>query len=232
MRNPYLMAGIGGVWRGKGIWAWIGVAWRGLERRGMLMRGADWTGEAGELSVPQVEVAVYGLREIDAAVTAAASGSFVARTVAPGLSAMARVVRVAARRRDYGFRDRRRRLGYPAELGGGQYRDLRSSIRSRRIAATYFGQRIRSGRAAVFGGGSGARQAYLVEAGHGGPRPARPHSFLRRALLGTESQQGSEFQRTVRSRWPRIAMQIARRTQTFSAQASFGRTLARRARSR
>ena len=174
---------------------------------------------------------VFGISEIEQAFQSM-DGSFQARLLGPALGRMARVVRVTAKARDYQFRDRRRRLGYPARLDTGTYRDLRRSIRARRITGTYGGRRYRTGRAAVFAGGSGARQAYLVEEGHGGPRPARPHPFLRRALLTTTSQQGTEFQRSLRSRFPRIAAQIAQRRQSFSAAASFGRTVARRARSR
>ena len=107
----------------------------------------------------------------------------------PALGRMARVVRLAAKARDFVFRDRRRRLGYPSSLAAGDFRDLRQSIRSRRISGKYGGRRFRSGRAAVFVGGSGARQGFLVEEGHGGPRPARPYPFLRQALLNTASQQ-------------------------------------------
>ena len=38
-------------------------------------------------------------------------------------------------------------------------------------------------------GGAGARQAHLVEAGHGGPKPARPHPFMLPAFEATTSAQ-------------------------------------------
>ena len=178
-----------------------------------------------------VEVAVYGVDDIETAFRSM-GGGFQARLLGPALGRMARVVRIAARQRDFVFRDRRRRLGYPSELGGGRFRDLRASIRTRRIVGTYGGRRYRTGRAAVFAGGSGARQAHLVEEGHGGPRPARPHRYLRTALFGTRSRQSSEFQANLRRRFPAVAARIAQRQQTYSVQASFGRTIARRARSR
>lgn len=181
--------------------------------------------------MPDVTVDVFGIREIEAAFQAM-DGGFQARLLGPALGRMARVVRIQAKQLGYVFRDRRRRLGYPSSLDTGTFRDLRQSIRARRITGIYGGRRYRTGRAAVFGGGSGAAQAHLVEAGHGGPRPARPYPFLLRSLTTTTSQQGSEFQRSLRSRFPRIAAQIAQRRQTFSAAHSFGRTVARRARSR
>ena len=96
--------------------------------------------------------------------------SFQSRVFGPALGAMAAVVRRVARQGGYGFTDQSGRL--------------RSTIRSRRISARYGSRVYRAGRAAVFAGGAGAQQAFLVEEGHEGPRgPASPHRFLSRALL-------------------------------------------------
>ena len=70
---------------------------------------------------------------------------------------------------------------------------LRSSIRVRRRAQTvetFTGKRrIPGGAARVQAGGAGARQALLVEYGHGGPHPAPPHPYLEPAISGTRSLQ-------------------------------------------
>ena len=181
--------------------------------------------------MPQIEISVYGIQEIQAAFRDMGP-TFQARLLGPALGRMARVVRIAAKSRGFVFQDRRQGLGYPEDEQPGRYRDLRQSIRSRRIVGRYGGRRFRTGRAAVFAGGSGAQQAHLVEEGHGGPRPARPHRFLRQALLNTEARQGSEFQSNLRTNFPRIAARIAKHTLTLSAQHSYARTVSRRGRRR
>ena len=163
--------------------------------------------------MPDPAVTVTGLAEIERAFRAMGP-NFQARLMGPSLGAMAAVVRRQAKRRNYGFMDRRRRLGYPSELGGGKYRDLRQSIRTRRIPAIYDGKKFRLGRAAVFAGGEGARQAHLVEEGHGGPKPARAHGFLRRALMSTQDEQHRLFATKLQTIFPRLASQIAARART------------------
>ena len=162
-----------------------------------------------------VRIAVVGLRELAAAIRdlgpAAERG-----VIAPGLAAMARIVRRSSRMRDFGFVDRTR--------------SLRSSIRSRQVAARYGGRRYARGRSAVFAGGSGARQAYLVEAGHGGPQPAEPHPFLTRALIETQDAQYSAFVARARERFPIVVSQVARRAGALRRISVFSRTVARRGR--
>ena len=191
--------------------------------------------------MPEIEVATYGIRDIEAAIREMGPG-FEARLLGPALGRMAAIIRQTAKTRGYGFKDRRRRLGYPDELadeppgvdGGAtrRYRDLRQSIRSPRIPARYGGRRYKTGRAAVFAGGPGARQAHLVEEGHGGPRAAPPYSFLREAALKTRSAQSTEFMARVRRDFPRLIRRVMRSRLTYSAQHSYARTVARRARSR
>ena len=111
--------------------------------------------------------------------------SFQSRVYGPALGAMAAVVRKRARIGGFGFADR---------TG-----TLRSTIRSRRISARYGSRTYRTGRAAVFAGGPGARQAFLVEEGHDGERgPARPHRFLTRALIQTQGEQLQAFTQRAR----------------------------------
>ena len=112
------------------------------------------------------------------------------RIIGPSLGQMAVVVRRKAKQRNFIFTDK---------TGA-----LRRSIRSRRIPATYGGRRYRTGAAAVFAGGPGARHAHLVEEGHGGPRPAQPHRFLRMALLQTTNQQFSAFIQRAKQRFAQV----------------------------
>lgn len=142
-----------------------------------------------------VDVQAFGIEDVQLALRRLGDGGTIARTVGPALGRAAAVVRVAAKRRNFVFTDRTGRL--------------RRSIRSRRVPAVYAGRRYRSGRAAVFAGGQGARQAYLVEAGHGGPRPARPYPYLSRALRENTGLIQTAFQTSIAERWPRIAGQIA-----------------------
>ena len=115
-----------------------------------------------------VLVEVFGLEDIEQAIRDFGA-PFLARLLGPALGAAANVVRSHARRRGFEFTDRSGRL--------------RRSIRTRRIRAIYGGRRYKAGRAAVYAGAAGARQAHLVEEGHGGPRPARPYPYLQRALM-------------------------------------------------
>ena len=155
--------------------------------------------------------------------------SFEQRVYAPALGAMAAVVRKRAKKRDYGFEDGTEVRPFDRARGRDSSVRLRSTIRSRRIPAFYSGRRYKSGRAAVFAGGPGARHAHLVERGHGGPRPARPHPFLTRALIETQQLAYTEFVNTARRRFP-IAVAQAMRRGSGGAGSVFGRTFARRRR--
>ena len=130
------------------------------------------------------------------------------------LRAAAVVIARVARRLDYGFRDRTKRL--------------RRSIRVVGIPAIYGGRRYKRGRAAVFAGGEGARQAYLVERGHGGPVKSPPYPYLGRALLESEQEQYNAFVERAKIRFP-SAVAHARRRRS-GAGAVTARTFARRAR--
>jgi len=130
--------------------------------------------------------------------------SFRAELFGPALGRSAAVVRKTAKRPGYGFRDR----------SG----SLRKTIHSARIAARYGGKKFKRGRSGVYAGGvlSGgreptARQAHLVEAGHLGPYPARPHPYLRLALRSTEAQQRHEFNASVKQRFSIVANRFIKR---------------------
>ena len=167
--------------------------------------------------MPRLSLEVFGLEEVQAAISRMGP-PLLNRLLGPSLGAAAAVVRDRARTKGLGFTDETGRL--------------RASIRSGRLAARYGGRRYKRGRAGVFAGGEGARQAYLVEAGHGGPYPAAPRSYLFRALLETESLQMGAFSSKAREIFPRLAAQIAA-TGTGRGRATgalYGRTLARRAR--
>ena len=135
--------------------------------------------------------------------------------ISPALAAMARIVRGAARRQNFGFKDR----------SG----ELRRTIRSKQIPATYFGKRYNRGRSIVFAGGRKARQAYLVEAGHEGPFPADPHPYLVAALVSNETRMFQAFIETARKRFPTAVMRALRRANPRGI-GVFARTVSRRGR--
>lgn len=172
-------------------------------------------------------VRVRGLGQVRATLIALGP-SFEQRVYGPSLGAMAAVVRKRARQRNYGFDDGTGVRPFDRARGRDSSVRLRSTIRSRRIAAYYSGRRYKSGRAAVFAGGPGARHAHLVERGHGGPFPARPHPFLTRALIDTQQQSYTAFVNKVRERFP-IAVRMAMRRGSARATVA-GRTFARRGR--
>ncbi len=173
----------------------------------------------------QVYVDLRGFQEIDA-VLRNMSSRYLALLLGPALGAMARVTRLRARSRNYEFTDR-----YGDRGPGARYKSLRESIRAHGVTAIYGGQRYRRGRAVLRAGGSGAQQAHLVERGHGGPFPARPHPFLLRSLMETASTQADRFMASVRRRHPSLARQAAARARAGGL-TSATRTIARRGRRR
>ena len=172
----------------------------------------------------QTRVVAYGLNTLDDAIQQFGPG-FAARLFGPATLRAAAVIRRRAKTRSFGFTDRTGRL--------------RKSIRSRNIAALYEGIRYRRGRAAAFAGGPGARQAFLVERGHGGPRPARPHPYMTRALLETQGAQLAAFNRRASALFPRLVTRYRARRGAGGVvlagrgrQTVFARTVARRHRRR
>ncbi len=162
-----------------------------------------------------VRLDAFGIEAIDQALSEMGP-SFQARLLGPSLAASARVVRDAARKTTV-FEDRTGRL--------------RRSLRVGRITARYGGKRFRRGRAAVFAGGQRERapHAALVERGHGGPFPARPHPFLFTALLQTEARQATAFVTRARMLFPRLVRDFQSRTNLGSI-STVSRTIARRRR--
>ena len=162
-----------------------------------------------------VRIDAFGLDGIDVALRQMGP-SFMNRLLGPSLAATARVVRDAARKTTV-FEDRSGRL--------------RRSIRAARIPARYGGMRFRRGRAAVIAGGriERAPHAHLVERGHGGPYPARPHPFLFRALMQTEARQASAFATRAQLLFPRLVREFQARSNLGSI-STVSRTIARRRR--
>ena len=99
-------------------------------------------------------VQVLGLGEIHAALTALGP-SFEQRVLGPSLGAMARVVRIKAGTKNFGFQDGTGVRPFDKARGRTESRRLRKTIRARRIAAYYGGRRYKKGRAGVFAGGPG-----------------------------------------------------------------------------
>ena len=155
------------------------------------------------------------LIDIDAAIRGM-GGPFLNRLLGPALLAAARVVRRVSKGRGYEFTDRTGRL--------------RRTIRAVGSPAYYGGRRYQRGRARLAAGGRGARQAFLVERGHGGPFPARPYPFLFRALIETRSEQAEAFASSARSRFPLLAQRFAGRAGGGLSSAT--RAVARRGRRR
>ena len=141
---------------------------------------------------------------------------------------MAKVIRQTAKSRNFVYKDDTGRL--------------RKSIRARRIAGTYYGRKYKRGRAQVFAGGTGARQAFLVHQGHGPPVVSRPYRYLVRALDSTTGRQMQVFRSAMLSRFPAAVDRAYKRglrrgrrrglsRSTIHTQ-TFGRTTARRGRRR
>ena len=172
-----------------------------------------------------IVVQVRGLEDVIQAL-AELGPALQAQVYPQALRAAAVVIARKARIKDYGFTDGEGVRSF--DIGQGESVRLRSTIRTVGIPAYYQGRRYLRGRSAVLAGGPGARHAYPVEAGHGGPRPARPHPYLVAALLDTADRQLQAFVQRARARFPQAVARAARRRTGLGA--STARTIARRAR--
>ena len=157
--------------------------------------------------------------------------SFARRVYPSALGAMASVVLRKARSKNYGFTDG---IGdrTSAIARGKKSVRLRSTLRRRGITAYYSGQRYKRGRYAIIAGGAGARQSYLVEAGHGGPRPAKPHPYLTRALLETRAASYNAFVSRFRDRFVAAVLLARSRGASATGARILGRRIALRGRRR
>lgn len=175
----------------------------------------------------QVAITTDGVEELFRAIIALGGEAGQAYFVGV-LSDIARVPRRLARQRNYGFTDRTGRLR----------KTIRQRQRTLRSApSVLFGERYRQKLVSIYAGGRGARQAYLVEAGHGGPFPARPHPYLGRALEEGRGQMESVLAESARRRFPdavaKAQLAALRGTgRPGSPYATLGRTVARRGRRR
>lgn len=175
----------------------------------------------------EVRFTVHGFHQ--AAATLRQLGpTFERRVYAPSLRSGAAVVRKQAKTKNYVFKDGRGVRPFDKARGRTTSRRLRSTIRSRAIKATYSGREYKSGRYAIFAGGPGARHAYLVEEGHGGPRPAKPHRYLQGAMISTRAAVLGAFVRKFRDLFPRAVGDAMSRGSAVAG--TFARTVARRAR--
>ena len=173
-----------------------------------------------------VDVTIYieGFAQAEAAIRQLSSPSALNRLIGPALRRQAAVVRKFARkfnRSEGGIPDFTDRSGR-----------LRKTIRTRSLPAQYGGRVYKKGGAQIRAGGKGARQAYLVHAGHGGPRPARPYPFLRQALLKTMPLQGKAFVASILKDFPKIAAAAARARASGATQSVYARVVSRRGRRR
>ena len=166
-----------------------------------------------------MRITITGFGWTDAAIAVEQLGPALYRRVTGNaLNAGARVLRRAARRRNFGFTDRTRAL--------------RRTVRNRRITGRYNGRSYKRARAGVYAGGRGARQAYLVEAGHGGPFPAQPHPYLSRALEENESAIGNAVVGRIRRLAPAALASVRPLVGRQVNVITYARTVARRARRR
>ena len=146
----------------------------------------------------RLTVTLSGIPGIQAGMLAF-KGSFQSELFGPALAAQARVIRDRSNSPNFKFTDRSGRL--------------RRSIQVNRIPAKYGGRRYKTGAAGVYAGGSirggreptQARQAQLVERGHGGPVVARARPFLRVPVYSTLAEQQSAFSGSVIARFPQLA---------------------------
>ena len=85
---------------------------------------------------------------------------------------------------------RRRNISESGEFGA-LYKSIKALKGYKRYYPSY---RMRVGNA-------DARQAFLIEFGHGGPKPAPPHPFVIPAMLGGQIQRIEEFYKSVNKNW-------------------------------
>lgn len=181
----------------------------------------------------RIVIYAHGFEALEARLAEFGPG-FIAAMVGPALGRSAAVLRRTAKRRNFIFRDRRGPRDGTTGPGVGRWRSLRQSIRSARIPAWYGGRHYRRGRAAVFAGGPGAKQAYLVEAGHGGPRPAKPYPYLKEAAMRSDNEQEDAYTSKLRELFPVLVRRFSggggggRRRVT----SVYARTVSRRGRGR
>ena len=174
-----------------------------------------------------IKISSAGVAEATAIIAALTSGPSQNKVLGPSLRAQAVVVskfvRLPNKQKGAGddFADRtpaeRAAAGFPGARG------LRKSIKATGLAANYGGRKYKAGRAAVRAGGKGARHSFLVHDGHGGPRPARPYRFLRRAMLEKEQEALAAFLKTARARFALVAT-VSRKSGVGAA----SRTISRR----
>ena len=111
----------------------------------------------------------------------------------------AKEVARTARQPNYGFTDRTGRLR--GSIGSGAVKTR--FRRAHNIRLRYAG--------AVLAGSDNVRHAHLVESGHGGPKPARPHSFLERATRQSIVQARTAFIRKASQTVVRVIEQAKRK---------------------
>lgn len=91
---------------------------------------------------------------------------------------------------------------------------------SGRLRKSIFAKRWRSRKGLpegvyIHAGGRGARQAHLVEFGHGGPHPAPPHPFMETATEQSISRGQAEMARVFNTRTVRLAHQLVLKYNTL-----------------
>ena len=78
------------------------------------------------------------------------------------------------------------------------YGEMYKSIRSRQGLPQFNPSTL------VSVGNIGARQVFLLEFGHGGPKPAPPHPFVIPAFLGANIEMIHQYRNTVLTNWEKI----------------------------
>ena len=164
----------------------------------------------------QVTLSTRDVRSLRRQIRNISSPGVLARASGISLRRMAAPIRKVARQRNFEFTDRRGsgEKGLSKNKQTGKYRSLRSSIRIRGFPGRYgTARRYKNGRAAIFAGGPGARQAHLVHAGHGPPIVSKPYPFLRRAILIAQGAAATAFVSSMRTELPRHMRAAAKRLQ-------------------
>ena len=123
-------------------------------------------------------------------------GLLAERVQGDGLIAAARVARDEAKQN--------------VPVGTGALRDTIRATRRAQTVETAAGRKKVPGAAAqVRAGGPDARQAMLVEYGHGGPQPAPPHPYLEPAITGTTARQFSAAAAAMRRSFVKLGRDLA-----------------------
>ena len=149
--------------------------------------------------MPRPHISVTGLEKVFRLMQEMGRGRELARWLAPGIRSAANAVKTKVRNKNFEFRDRTGNLRATARTVS-----FKRSEGEDRVSGMAFG---------VYVGNKGRNRgtAYSVPLhfGHGGPRPARPYPFLKRAFDLTRATQYRKMAQSFERRFPTLIKKLA-----------------------